>query len=70
MKLNIKKRMENLEFMTSKYDEFADKVICSEDFINCKERTSNDNCKEYYKKEDKLRRCWHIKICPLGKERK
>jgi hypothetical protein len=45
------------------YDARCDDIICSKDFRECTELTEESICKiEKYK-------CWHVKKCPLGKER-
>jgi len=52
------------------YDEFVDRVICSEDFKNCKYKNQNDECMPYYREYYKFKLCWYIKECPKGYLRK
>lgn len=52
------------------YDEFADRVICSEAFETCKNKNKKNDCIAYHKRTGKWKRCWHITACPLGKIRR
>lgn len=46
------------------YDARCDEIICSKDFRECSELTEESICKIERSK------CWHIRKCPLGKDRR
>jgi len=52
------------------YDEKVDRIIGSKDFNECKHKDASSNCLEQEKKSEILTRCWHIKNCPVGYERR
>lgn len=62
--------MDKNDILNKAYDEFADTIICSEDYKNCMQRTEGNECIEYYHKHTEWKKCWHISKCPKGYNRR